>query len=207
MSDIQITKVVNSIYSSNSYIFAHNVGEDVEVLIIDMGDADYIESLLPTNAVIKGVLFTHTHFDHMYGINHFLNLHPDCTIITNEFGKKALVSPKLNFSRYHEESDDIICSHPENIVCVEDGMVLELFEGKEIRIYETPGHDKSCITYSIGDFVFSGDAYIPGVITRATLPNSDKTKVASSELLVKDLAAGKTLCPGHGPIYEEYNNK
>ena len=207
MSKIEITKLENSIYNSNSFILSHAVGQNVEVWIVDMGDAERIESIVPSTGLIKGVIFTHTHFDHMYGINRFLELHPEIRIITNAFGKQALVSPKLNFSRYHEESDDIICSRPENIDVIEDGSELTLFGNVIMKSFATPGHDKSCMTYVVDDFVFCGDSYIPGVPTRATLPNSERSLVKNSENLIKKLACHKTLCPGHGSIYKEYNNE
>ena len=207
MSYLSIRQIVNSIYSSNSYILSHTVGQNVGVWIVDMGDADRIKDIIPSNEEVKGIIFTHTHFDHMYGMNRFLELHPDIRIITNAFGKLALVSPKLNFSRYHEESDDIVCSHPENIDVIEDGSEFALFSNVIMKTFATPGHDKSCMTYVVDDFVFCGDSYIPGVPTRATLPNSERSLVKNSENLIKKLACHKTLYPGHGPIYKEYNNE
>ena len=43
-----------------------------------------------------------------------------------------------------------------------------------MEVFETPGHDKSCLTYKVENNVFSGDSYIPGVKVIASFPNSDR---------------------------------
>lgn len=207
MNSITIQQIVNTVYSSNSYILASTEVENKEVWIIDVGDVHEILGHLPSNVSIKGILFTHTHYDHIYGVNELLARFPEVQLFTNEWGKKALCSPKLNYSKYHQETSELICSKPENIVVINSSDTLTLFDNVQIKVIPTPGHDASCLTYLIDDFVFSGDSFIPGVKTRATFLLSDKSMVAQSEQLIKQVSAGKTLCPGHGPIiYSEYNN-
>lgn len=207
MSQLSIRQVVNSVYNSNSYILSHQTSEGMEVWIIDMGDVDRIIDALPEGAIVKGVFLTHTHYDHIYGLNRFIARYPNILLYTNAAGSKALVSPMLNYSRYHLEAPDFILKNPESIVIIEDGESVTLFDDVSLKVIATPGHDASCLTYIVGDFVISGDSFIPDVCTRATFRLSDKDAVADSEKRIKELASGKTLCPGHGPIYVEYNNK
>lgn len=207
MSQLVIRQVVNSVYNSNSYILSHHTSEGKEVWIIDMGDADRIIESLPSGAIVKGVFLTHTHYDHIYGLNSFIAQYPHIHLYTNAAGKKALLSPMLNYSRYHLEAPDFIYNDPDSIIVIEDGDSIALFDDVSIKVIATPGHDASCLTYIVGDYVFSGDSFIPGVSTRATFRLSDKDAVTDSENRIKELASGKTLCPGHGFIYEEYNNK
>ena len=61
----------------------------------------------------------------------------------------------------------------------------------------TPGHNPGCITWAIGDAVFTGDAYIPGIKTVTNLPGADKALAAQSELSILKLAEGKQIFPGH----------
>lgn len=205
-SSFTVTQVVNSVYSSNSYILAHPMSDGVEVWIIDMGDVLKIEELLPSNVIIKGVVFTHTHYDHIYGVNDFLALHPNARLLTNVIGKQAFCSPKFNYSRYHLGAVAIICSKPENIDIIEDGAIISLFDGIVMNVIATPGHDASCLTYLIEDYVFSGDSFIPGISTRTTFLLSDKAKVEDSEKIIIKISTLKTLCPGHGPVFFDYNN-
>ncbi len=199
----ELYQIVNSIYSSNTYLLSISVAEKIVYWIIDIGDIDKLQKILPKNAIIGGILLTHTHFDHIYGINDFIKIFPKTDIITNSFGAKALLSPKLNFSKYHQEAENLILSKPENIMINDGGMVENTYD-INITAYPTPGHDKSCMTFVMDSFVFSGDAYIPGIKTRATLPNSEKQKVSQSESFIKRIASGLTLCPGHGPYYDKF---
>lgn len=207
MSQFSVRQVVNSVYNSNSYILSHHTSVDKEVWIIDMGDVDRIIGELPEGAKVKGIFLTHTHYDHIYGLNSFIAQYPHIQLYTNAVGKNALLSPMLNYSRYHLEAPDFIYDNPDNISVIEDGDSIALFNDVSIKVIATPGHDASCLTYIVDDVVFSGDSFIPGVCTRATFRLSDKDAVADAENRIKELASGKTLCPGHGPIYEEYNKK
>lgn len=206
MSSITIKQIVNSVYSSNSYILFSAEGKDKNVWIIDIGDVSKLLQNIPSDATVKGVFFTHTHYDHIYGINELLSCFPDLRLFTNEMGKKALCSPKLNYSRYHQEASEIICSKPENIIVIKNDDILPLFDNVLLKVIATPGHDASCLTYFTDDCIFSGDSLIPGVETRATFLLSDKSKVELSEQLIKNISTDKTLCPGHGPIILKYNN-
>ena len=206
MNTITIKQFVNSVYSSNSFILISEKRKNKEVWIIDVGDTCEIVKQIPRDADIKGVLFTHTHYDHIYGMNKLLSLYPCVKLYTNKIGKQALCSPKLNYSRYHHEEADIVCCRPENINIINGGDRFFIFDEFEIEVIATPGHDASCLTYLVGNYVFSGDALIPGVETRSIFLLSDKKSVKYSEKKIEDLSMHKTLCPGHGPIYYNYNN-
>ena len=206
-SSINIQRIVNSIYNSNSYILTIVHGEDIESWIIDVGDVNRIIECIPKHSRVVGVLFTHTHYDHIYGLNELLSIYPYIRLITNEIGKRALCSPRLNYSKYHQEAKDIICSKPENIETIKDGDVLSIFDNYTLQVVSTPGHDKSCLTFLFGDYVFSGDSFIPGIKTRTSFLLSDKYKVKESEQKIITYAMHKTLCPGHGPIYINYTKQ
>ena len=173
----------------------------MESWIIDVGDVNKITESIPKQSKVGGVLFTHTHYDHIYGINEFLLVYPNVRLFTNEVGKRALCSPQLNYSRYHLNVKDIVCSRPENIETIKDGDIINIFGKSTFRVMATPGHDESCLTYLFDDYVFSGDSFIPNVETRATFLLSDKSKVLESEQKILSNAYSKMLCPGHGPIY------
>lgn len=98
---MKVTKVVNSIFSSNTYILEDNSSFDV--WLVDCGDIDNIISFLPSKKV-KGVLLTHTHFDHIYGLNDLFAIYPDCCVFTNIYGREGLLSAKKTchyFTRNH----------------------------------------------------------------------------------------------------------
>ena len=144
--------------------------------------------------VLFGVLLTHVHYDHIYGLPRLRELFPELRVYTNEYGKMALGSEKLNYSKYH---NDPIVYESENIVVCEAGDEIELFEGVIAKVHETPGHSDSCLTYEVGDYLFTGDAYIPGVKVVTTLKGGDKNLAARSVEKILELAEGKDICPGH----------
>lgn len=197
---IQVDFITNSIFSSRTYWFAE---KDSNLFwLVDCGDLDLVIQHLPENAKIMGVLLTHVHFDHIYGLNQLIGKFPDCKVYTNDFGQKSLTDPKRNFSRYHTDVEDFVFDYPENVVVVGEGERIELFEGVYADVYYTPGHDESCLCYEIGEDMFTGDAYIPGVKTVTTFPHSSKKKALESDLRISSLVRGMRVWPGHTVLVE-----
>ena len=124
-------------------------------------------------------------------------MYPSMAIFTNEAGKEELLSDKRNFSKYI--NDPFILQKPENVILVEDGQGIDLFDGIQAVPVFTPGHSPSCVTWVIGDAVFTGDSYIPGVKTVTNFPLSNRAQSAASELIIKDLISHRDVYPGHAP--------
>lgn len=162
---------------------------------------DILLTLSPKDVFIKGVFFTHTHFDHIYGVKKLLRLFPSCLVYTTEYGVKGLNSDKLNLSRYH--TGDSIKFSSCNVRILREGDIIPLFNGDtRLMVMETPGHDPSCLTYRIDNTLFTGDAYIPGVRTITNLPHGNKLAAKYSEMRIKEVIE-KYKCdvyPGHGEI-------
>lgn len=193
--DLKVSFITNSIFSSRTYWFSDN--QHTRVWLIDCGDIEDVIQQIPLHSIIVGVLMTHIHFDHIYGLNKLIKLFPNCIVYTNEFGYNSLTDPKRNFSRYHTDVEDFIFRYPENVVVVDEGEKIELFEGVYADVYFTPGHDESCLCFEIGENLFTGDAYIPGVKTVTTFPHSSKKKALESDLRISSLAKGMKAWPGH----------
>ena len=193
--EMEIRWVVNTLFGSCTYA----VVMDKSAWLVDCGDVDEILQLL--DGPVSGVLLTHTHFDHIYGLNRLLELFPEVPIYTNEAGKEGLLSDKLNLSRYHE--DPFVLDSPENIRVVEDGQQIELFDGVNIQAVFTPGHSPSCVTWMTDDAIFSGDSYIPGVKTVTIFPHAEKHLAAQSEALIRRLALSRHIYPGHAPQMDD----
>lgn len=191
----KVEYITNTVFSSRTYILT-DVNQRCAWLI-DCGDIEDVFDILPQETTILGVLLTHVHFDHIYGLNKLMEKMPNCMIFTNGFGQKSLTDPKLNFSRYHTDVEDFIFEHPEKVVVVGEGEKIELFEGVYADVYFTPGHDESCLCYEVEENLFTGDAYIPGVKTVTTFPHSCKKKALESELRISSMARGMKVWPGH----------
>ena len=191
---VKVDIVVNRIFTSRTYILSTDEAEGV--WLVDCGDVDKVLEIIGHRS-IKGVLLSHAHYDHIYGLPQLMALFPDALIFTNAFGKGALANDRVNMSRYHE--DPIIVSSEKVLIC-EDGAVIPMFDGVEAVVYETPGHNPSCLTFEIENYLFTGDAYIPGVAVVTNLPKGDKALAVESEKRILELAKGKEIYPGHDII-------
>lgn len=172
---------VNSLFSSVSYRIANT--------LLDPGDE------WDAFVNVEKVLLTHAHFDHIYGLNRVIELNPSATVYTNLPGRDILLSDKKNLSRYHNSS--FVFNYPEKIRIIENGETLQIGNDVLAEAHFTPGHNPSCITWVIGDAVFTGDSYIPGIKTVTNLPGADKTLAEYSEIRIKEMLHKRTVFPGH----------
>lgn len=173
---------VNNCFSSVSYIIN-------DYIIIDPGDKRLNFS------DIEVVLLTHAHFDHIYGLNELLLLSPRAKVYTNAEGKEMLLNAKKNLSFYHEKP--FVFEHPECIVTVKDNEEIYVRNNIIAKAVYTPGHNPSCISWIIGNFIFTGDSYIPGIKTVTNLPGGNQRQAINSIELIKRHSLGRTIYPGH----------
>ncbi len=186
-----IRQIVNTVFRSCSYVISHEGCS----WLVDCGDLDQILPLV--DGKLQGVLLTHAHFDHIYGLNSLMILYPGLSVYTNQVGLDTLLNDKLNFSRYYGEP--IIFNEPDRVKLVEDGEWVELFDGIRAQAVFTPGHSPCCVTWMIDDALFTGDSFIPGVKTVTNIPHSNKDLAAESEALIRELAVHRTIYSGHAP--------
>lgn len=192
---LQVKQIVNSIFTSNTYMVFDD--EYDYCWLIDIGDFDRVAETLPTGVEVRGLFLTHTHFDHTYGINGLHRAFPNCCVYTAEYGKVAMYDEKKNFSKYHEAS---FTYEGNDVVVLKDNEKVELYPELFITAIETPGHCPSCLTYVLNDWVFTGDSYIPNVKVVTKLPNGDRLQAKQSIDKILQMSPGKVICPGHGEM-------
>lgn len=186
-----VKQFINSIFHSNTYL----IGDERSnaAWLVDIGD---VEPFTGGRFDIKGVFITHSHFDHIYGVNKLLELFPGCGVYASEYGRKGLYSEKLNYSFYHETPMTFL---GKEVIVLADGDAVELFPGVSLKVLATPGHDPGCLSYSVEDHLFTGDSYIPGIKVVTNLRGGDKDEAARSVSRIRLVCAGETvICPGHG---------
>lgn len=197
---------VNSRFNSNTYIISHPGFNDV--WIVDPGDTDNIFLWLKKHSktIISGVLLTHAHFDHIYGMNDILNHYPDCPIyVANTYGVELLHDAKKNGSRYTEEGP----------VVVKDRARIELFKKEmdlwvdtKASIFFTPGHSQDSVCILVDKMFFTGDTLIKDTRTVTKLKGGSEDKLQESFCLINTLKGNQiAVFPGHGVFFylDEYD--
>ena len=160
---------------------------------MDCGDVEPILDKIEGRE-IAGVLLTHAHFDHIYGLPELIKRFPNCKIYTNAIGRETLADARLNMSLYHETP--LTVEGPQVQICSE-GEEISLYDNVTAKVYETPGHHPSCLTFRIDNYMFTGDAYIPGVKVVTNLPKGNKKLAQESMERILKLSEGKKIRPGH----------
>lgn len=187
-----VKKIVGKLLSSNMYLLFEKGIADC--WLIDIGDFSALAEELLEGLKVKGVFLTHSHFDHMAGINGLCKDFPNCKVYASEFGREALYSDKKNFSIYHEQS---VVYEGDDIEILHDGDVVKLFDDIELNVIATPGHCPGCLTYYTDEYVFTGDSYIPGVPIVTKLPRGSRAHSKASVENILELSKTRTILAGH----------
>lgn len=171
--------------------------EDVDYcVLIDCGEWATLKPVLDElGKKVRAVLLTHGHSDHIHGLKGLLEFTPSVIVGTNDDGHEELGNSRKNLSFYHEMPFTIEGYEP---LILQDGMTLH-YEGiADIEVIATPGHSPSCLTYRIGNDLFTGDSYIPGVKTFTSFPRGNKELALKSIALLSELEKqGFTIHCGH----------
>jgi hydroxyacylglutathione hydrolase len=182
--------------TSNTYYISCNDQQDI--YLIDAGYCNDLKSELNSKQRIKGVFLTHSHFDHIADLNLLSGLFPDLTVYCSSYSKKGLFSEKLNLSFYHETP---FVFKGDKVVVLEDGSIQSLFDGIDLRVIQTPGHDPGCLTYQINNYLFTGDSFIPGHEVVTKLKGGSRLDSNLSLTKIKSIINQSTIiCPGHFDI-------
>ena len=190
---LSVDFITNSVFNSRTYILSDEKYDSV--WLVDCGDTERVLDILKGKK-IDGVLLTHTHSDHIYGLVYLMNLYPKVKIYTNAFGLEALCSPKLNLSHYHSEYPDIEIRDTANVYIISERDTIDLL-GYCVQVYDTIGHDPSCLTYLVDKWAFTGDSYIPGQKVFTGFPYSNKIQALDSLDKIKIITSHYIIMPGH----------
>jgi glyoxylase-like metal-dependent hydrolase (beta-lactamase superfamily II) len=191
---MKVERFVNSIFTSNSYILYSDKSESA--YIIDPGDSiPIINWLIKNKKVLKGIFITHSHFDHIYGINDLVAKFPSINIFASFYAKEGMASEKLNGSLYHEKPYVV---KKKDIILIKEGDQFKLWEDILLNVIETPGHNRDCLSFYLDKNLFTGDAFIPGIKVVTKIKFGDKTQAGNSiKRLFEQFNDDTMIWPGH----------
>lgn len=168
-----------------------------EAIIVDPGDepARILRFVMDINVTPTRIVATHTHFDHVLGVDGvrkaakvpFL-IHPEDLSMLQSM--QSRVRQFMGFE---------VSPPPKVDGYLKDGESLQVGEEK-IRVLHTPGHSPGSISLSGDGYVLTGDALFNQSIGRTDLPGGDlKTLMHSIRERLFKLDDDTIVYPGHGP--------
>lgn len=189
--------VYNDELCSNTYI----VGEKNEpCLIIDLGCPNdrIIKYVKENHSMCAGILLTHGHFDHIRGLEKFLEEF-NCTVFIDEKDEEMLINPRLNCSKMSGEN---VSFDIKNLYLLDDEDEINFINKYYIKVIETPFHTEGSVCYLLKseNALFSGDTLFKGSIGRSDLPTGNSKEINKSLKKLINLDKNLNIYPGHGEV-------
>lgn len=196
MRKLRIHKIVNEILQSCTYVLTRD--DSKGAFVVDCGDIEPLRTFLRgDNKNVIGVILTHAHFDHVYGLQELFADYPHLQVYAGEETIKGLANPDFNMSYLYDE-DFVLELKPEQYHVLENGASFDVL-GIDSKAIATPGHDMDCMTFVVGDAIFTGDSYNPASPVFCKWSRSEEDKAKDNEALIKGLIDinNYQVYPGH----------
>lgn len=192
--------------STNCFVF----GNPEEAVMIDPGGPEakeIAENLLKQEIMIKHILVSHGHFDHLGWAPEVMKVAEGARVYLHEDEKPVYEVFIDNMPRFGIPRTDV----REPDVWIQHNQILSL-SGYKFQIIHTPGHSPGSVTFKLDyesskdnysvfhqETAFVGDCLFRGSIGRVDLPYSSPDAMRKSlKRLMADIPATTLLHPGHG---------
>ncbi len=182
-------------FQTNSYL----VWRDKEAMIVDppVPYPHLCEVIHSHGLTVRYIINTHGHIDHIGGNEYFKKQFPGALLVVHERDLQYLSNPALNLSV--EVGRPFVSPDPEHLVRGdEEGLE---FNGRNIRVYHTPGHTPGsmCLYLPEEEMLLAGDTVFASSVGRTDLPGGSFPALIESLGKINRLFPDNTrlLC-GHG---------
>lgn len=185
---MKIEKLVLGGYMENCYVVYDETS--LNGFIVDPGDeGKLIENFLDKNKInLQFILLTHGHIDHV-GASDF---------ISESFNAPVYISKKD--MEYIDRGEMVFGTIKEPDHYLNEGDIID-FNGKEIKVIETPGHSAGHVSFLMDNHLFSGDVLFERSIGRFDLPGGDyNTLIETIKNKIIVLPDDTIVYTGHGNI-------
>ncbi|GHU52650.1 MBL fold hydrolase [Clostridia bacterium] len=188
--------------SANCYVVSFENGECFAV-DIGMGGEMVLDYIKENNLLLKAILITHGHFDHIGGTEN-IRLATGATVYVSQEDSPMLTSDKLNLAEMALKTVEPV----KEFKILNNSLVIC---GEVIAVYKTPGHTLGSVCFQLGKYLFTGDTLFKGGIGRTDFPNGDFDTIQKSLQFLKNLDGNLSLLAGHGENttleYERKHNR
>lgn len=185
----------------NTYVLYDETGECV---IIDAAcffpheQQELLKFINEKKLVVKHLLNTHLHFDHVFGVN-FIEAQFDVKMKAHKADKFLLANMEQQMAMFgFPANGDYI---PTLTNYIDENDIIE-FGNQKLTIMHVPGHSPgSLVFYNKQEgVVVSGDVLFNGSIGRTDLPQGDHNSLIDGiKRKILTLPDNTVVYPGHGP--------
>ena len=169
-----------------------------EVTICDPGmdPAPLLDHLQQHDLLVKQIILTHAHVDHIAGIDAVSHCFDDPPILVHPEEQQWLNQPELNLSSL---SGFDVTTRPATGTIVDGQSVSVGVE--EAKVWHLPGHSPGSIGlyFQSKNILIGGDTLFQGSIGRTDFPTSEPEAMEASLRRLLTLPDETRVYPGHGP--------
>jgi glyoxylase-like metal-dependent hydrolase (beta-lactamase superfamily II) len=209
---MNVSQIEFNSYCVNTYLLAAD--RDNTAVVIDPAcsneaEFSHLKRVIEEKKLdVVCILLTHTHADHILGVNYVKDLFPDAQFLMHEEGLPLYE----NANDYSMVMGFKKREFPAPSGFLSDGQVLK-FSDIKLKVLYTPGHAPGSVCYYAmnDDFVFTGDVLFRNSIGRTDLPGGSlDTLLYSIKEKLFTLPDNTTVLAGHegdtGIGLEKQNN-
>lgn len=180
-------------FGTNTYLIWDESSNEAAIIDCAAPDEKFLDQLKQSSLLLKFVICTHGHGDHIGG-NQMLKSEFSPAICIHQDDAGMLSDPKKNLSLYWE--GNVISPPADRILHNDDEISL----GKiKINIIHTPGHSRGSVCLITENLLFSGDTLFAAGIGRTDLPGGNYQELINSiQKKIFTLPESMMVYPGHG---------
>ena len=182
------------VIDANCYVLVDE--KSGEAAVIDAGDFnENLKKILRLNEIklVKYILLTHGHYDHIFGV-YDTREYTGARVAIHEEDAACLYDEKQSLAYQFDNEQKLL--KPD--ILLRDDMKLTVGD-IEITVMHTPGHTKGgvCFICEKERIIFSGDTLFCKTCGRTDLPGGDWQSLKESLLRLVALKGDYTVYPGH----------
>lgn len=197
--DYRVQIIKNGPLQNNTFV----VIKGDHAVVIDPASKLINEEIIRQGLTVKSVLLTHGHFDHIKGVEPFMN--NGARVYIHEFDNLKCNGgvPGNRLTQFRIKPFDATDF-------IEDEELIELI-GLQFTVMHTPGHSGGSVCYILGDIIFSGDTIFEQSYGRYDFEDGSLSQLKYSIIdKVFQLDGDYLILPGHGEsttlVRERKNN-
>ena len=191
---MKVEKFATGILGTNTYLVINE--ETKQAVVVDPAALPkrLKEYVIENNLKIEAIFLTHAHFDHIMGVDLFVDAFRVPAVYIHENDAQMMENAALNLSNVYTSGYTY-----SKYTCIRDKQILK-HAGMEFQVIHTPGHTSGGVSYYVaeGKVLFSGDTLFQTSIGRTDFETSSMSDMIHS---IKDklfeLPDDTMVYPGH----------